>query len=113
MRLRHLQRLRSFQAVQIAQTEFLDAVLGLKALHLELGEFIAYSLRLIRDSRLNRYTLGSNLVQVLVDRLRTPESLEMAIERAAQLISDPDPVPDAKREYSSAAFEALSAETLC
>ena len=91
-----------FQAVGIAQTEFLDAVLGLKALHLELGEFIDQGLVLIRDSRLNRYTLGSNLVQVLVDRLRTPESLEMAIERAAQLISDPDPVPDQKREYSSA-----------
>jgi hypothetical protein len=91
-----------FEAVGIAQTKFLDAVLGLKAEHLELGEFIDHGLRLIRDSRLNRYTLGSKLVQVLVDRLRTPESLEIAIERAAQLHSKPDPVPDPKREYSSA-----------
>ena len=90
-----------FQSVGISQTEFFDAVLGLKAEHLELGKFIYYSLRLIRDSRLNRYSLGSNLVQVLVDRLRTPESLEMAIQRAAQWISNPDPAPDPKRKYSS------------
>jgi hypothetical protein len=48
---------------------------------------------------LNRYTIGSNLAQVLVDRLRTPESLELAIERAAQLHSKPDPAPGPKREY--------------
>jgi hypothetical protein len=88
-----------FQSVGIAQTEFLDAVFGLQAEHLELAKFIDHGLHLIRDSRLNRYTLGSNLAQVLVDRLRTPESLELAIERAAQLHSRPDPEPGLKREY--------------
>jgi hypothetical protein len=88
-----------FESVGIAQTEFLDAVFGLKAEHLELDKFIDYSLQLVRDSRLNRYTLGSNLAQVLVDRLRTPESLELAIERAVQLHSKPDPAPGPKREY--------------
>jgi hypothetical protein len=89
-----------FQSVGIAQTEFLDAVFALKAEHLELVKFIDHGLQLVRDSRLNRYTIGSNLVQVLVDRLRTPESLELGIERAAQLHSKPDPAPDPKREYS-------------
>jgi hypothetical protein len=88
-----------FQSVGIAQTEFLDAVFALKAEHLELGKFIDDGLQLVRDSRLNRYTIGSNLAQVLVDRLRTPESLELAIERAAQLHSKPDPAPGPKREY--------------
>jgi len=87
-----------FQSVGIAQTEFLDAVFGLKAEHLELGKFIDYGLHLVRDSRLNRYTLGSNLAQVLVDRLRTPESLELAIERAAQLHRKPVPAPGPERE---------------
>ena len=87
-----------FQSVGIAQTEFLDAVFGLKAEHLELGKFIDHSLHLVVDSRLNRYTLRSNLAQVLVDRLRTPESLEPAIERAAQLHSGPRPAPDRKQE---------------
>jgi hypothetical protein len=91
-----------FEAVGIAQTQFLDAVLGLKAEHLALGEFIDHGLRLIRTSRLNRYTLGYNLVQVLVDRLRTPESLEMAIERAAELYSKPEPAAEPKRDHSSA-----------
>ena len=67
--------------------------------HLDVGKFIDHGLRLVADSRLNRYTLGSNLAQVLVDRLRTPESLEIAIERAAQLHSKPDPAPDQEREY--------------
>src|SRR5262249_52592088 len=62
-------------------------------------KFIDCGLRLVRDSRLNRYTIGSNLAQVLVDRLRTPESLELAIERAVQLHSKPDPVPGPKSEY--------------
>jgi hypothetical protein len=88
-----------FESVGIAQTEFLDAVLGLKAEHLELGNFIDHGLHLVRDSRLNRYTLGSDLAKVLIDRLRRPESLELAIERAAQLRSEPDPAPDPKREY--------------
>ena len=48
---------------------------------------------------MNRYTIGSNLARVLVDRLRTPQSLELAIERAAQLHSTPDPAPGPKREY--------------
>jgi hypothetical protein len=88
-----------FQSVGIAQTEFLDAVFGLKAEHLELGKFIDHGLHLVRDSRLNRYTLGSDLAQVLIDRLRTPESLELAIERAAQLHSKPDAASGPKREY--------------
>jgi hypothetical protein len=88
-----------FQSVGIAQTEFLDAVLGLKAEHLELNKFIDHGLHLVRDSTLNRYTLGSSLAEVLVNRLRQPESLELAIERAAQLHSEPDPAPDPKREY--------------
>src|SRR5438132_1549732 len=83
-----------FQSVGITQTAFLNAVLGLKVEHLNLDKFIDYSLRLVVDSRLNSYTHGSNLVQVLVDRLRRPESLELAIERAAQLYSEPDPAPD-------------------
>jgi len=88
-----------FQSVGIAQTEFLDAVLGLKAEHLELGKFIDHGLHLVRDSRLNRYTLGSDLAQVLIGRLRRPESLELAIERVAQLLSEPDPAPGPKQEY--------------
>jgi hypothetical protein len=88
-----------FQSVGITQTAFLDAVLGLKVEHLESGKFIDYGLHLVLDSRLNRYTRGSNLVQVLVDRLRTPESLELAIERAAQLHSGPHPAPDQEAEY--------------
>ena len=88
-----------FQSVGITQTAFLDAVLGLKVEHLELGKFIDYGLHLVLDSRMNRYTLGSNLLQVLVDRLRTPESLELAIERAAQLHSGAHPAPDQEEEY--------------
>jgi hypothetical protein len=80
-----------FQSVGIAQTDFLDAVLGLKGEHLQLREFIEQGLRLVMDSRLNRETVGSDLAQALVDRLRTPESLEQAIEQAAQLHAQPDP----------------------
>ena len=83
----------------IAQTEFLDAVLGLKAEHLELGKFIDHGLRLVRDSRLNRYTLGSDLAQVLIGRLRRTESLELAIERVVQLLNEPEPAPGPKEEY--------------
>ena len=88
-----------FQSVGITQTAFLDAVLGLEGEHLHLEKFIDYSLHLVVDSRLNRYTLGSSLGQVLVDRLRAPASLELAIERAAQLYSGPHRAPDQKREY--------------
>lgn len=80
-----------FQSVGIAQTEFLDAVLGLKAEHLELREFIGQGLRLVTSSRLSRETLGASLAQVLIHRLRTPESLEQAIEEAAGLPAQPDP----------------------
>src|SRR6266550_5566506 len=88
-----------FHSVGVTQTAFLDAVLGLKAEHLDTGKFIDHSLRLVVDSRLNRYTLGSDLAQVLVDRLRTPESLELAIEGAAKLHSGPHPAPDRKQDY--------------
>ncbi|MGA8660412.1 MAG: hypothetical protein WB586_30210 [Chthoniobacterales bacterium] len=91
-----------FQSVGISQTAFLDAVLGLKAEHLELHKFIDHGLHLVRDSRLNRYTLGSNLVQVLIDRLRTPESLELAIERAAHLHSETNSGPERKQNYERA-----------
>jgi hypothetical protein len=88
-----------FQSVGITQTAFLDAVLGLKLEHLDLGKFIDHGLRLVADSRLNRYTLGSDLAQILVDRLRTPESLELAIEGATKWHSGPHPAPDRKQEY--------------
>jgi hypothetical protein len=72
-------------------------------LHVNVGDSVSHSdaLRheIIGTISLNRYTLGSDLVQVLVDRLRTPESLELAIERAAQLHSGPHPAPDRKQEY--------------
>ena len=45
----------------ITQTEFLDAVLGLKLEHLELREFIGQGLRLVIDTKLSRETLGSFL----------------------------------------------------
>ncbi|MBW0000177.1 MAG: hypothetical protein JO015_13835 [Verrucomicrobia bacterium] len=84
----------AFQSVGITQTEFLDAVLGLKAEHLELHEFIGEGLRLVIDSELSRETLGSYLARVLINRLRTPESLEQAIEQAAGLYARPDPVSE-------------------
>jgi len=88
-----------FQSTGITQTAFLDAVLALKAEHLELDKFICHGLNLVISSRLNRYTLGSNLVHVLVDRLRTPESLELAIERATQLSARARSAPDGKQGY--------------
>jgi hypothetical protein len=86
-----------FQSMGIAQTEFLDAVLGLKAEHLELREFIGQGLRLVASSRLSRETIGASLAQVLINRLRTPESLEQAIEQAAALYAQPDPASEEAR----------------
>ena len=73
----------------IAQTEFLDAVFGLEVEHLELGEFIDHGLHLVRDSRLNRYTLGSDLAQVFIDRLRAPESLELRLSERRNCTASP------------------------
>jgi hypothetical protein len=49
-----------FQFVGIAQTEFLDAVLGLKAEHLELGKFIDHGLHLVRARGLGRRLLADS-----------------------------------------------------
>ena len=81
-------------------------MLGLKAEHLELGKFIDHGLRLVRDSRLNRYTLGSDLAQVLIGRLRRTESLELAIERVAQLLNEPEPAPGPQEEPRDSLSEA-------
>ena len=48
---------------------------ALKAEHLELGKFIDGGLQLVRDSRLNRYTIGSNLATVLFTGPASQESL--------------------------------------
>ncbi len=74
-------------------------MLGLKAEHLNLDKFVDHGLQHVRNSRLAGDTLGSELVEVLVGKLRTPEALKLAVERAAQLFREPQPASDRTNEY--------------
>ena len=58
---------------------------------------------------LPKKTRGSELVQLLVEKLRTPEALELAVERTEQLLRDPRPAPNRTNEYHlSEGFKRLA-----
>ncbi len=71
-----------FESVGITQTEFYRQVLALHENVVSKRELIAKALTLFTDNDVNRYTLYSDLMRVIIEFLRTPDLKSLAIEHA-------------------------------
>ncbi|MCP4399712.1 MAG: hypothetical protein GY801_20705 [bacterium] len=76
----------SFQSVGIEQSEFFQSVLTLKFAHIPQHEFIKQAISLVVDNGLNRYTLYTNLMDVVLGFLPGPDAKELAIQTCDELL---------------------------
>ena len=92
----------SFESVGIEQKDFFNGVLLLKYQVEPKREFIKDALKLMIYNSLNRYTLHSTLIEVILSYLKTTDLLEMAIEENDKLmqIEKGKPVSKARQDYS-------------
>ena len=74
-----------FESVGIAQAEFFRQVLTLHESVVSKRELIEKALALIDDNGVNRYTLYSDLMSVILGFLRTPDLRSIAIEQANEM----------------------------
>jgi len=93
-----------FESAGIEQKDFFDRVLFLKYQVESQRAFIKNAQMLMIDNFLNRYTLHSDLIEVILSFLKTSDLLEMAIEenKALLLLEKERSVPtsrDSFRDY--------------
>jgi len=70
----------SFESIRITQEDFYRQVLSLKFQIESKKQFIKNAVELIINNSVNRYTLYSDLMNVFLEFLKTPDLKEMAIE---------------------------------
>jgi hypothetical protein len=94
-----------FRSVGIDQTEFLDIVIARK---LGAGinvESIKSSIMLVINSNVDRETLHSSLIDVLVMNLKTPDSREMAIKQCIIIKDELKGQRPAKKTWDLSTYE--------
>jgi hypothetical protein len=69
-----------FRSIGVAQDDFLDRVLTLRQASEPPADFVRRGLTLALDSQLDRETVHSTLMEVLLKHLKTPALREMALE---------------------------------
>ncbi len=74
-----------FRSVGIEQTALLDMVITRKLGSSISKESVKSAIALVINSRVDRETLHSSLICVLVENLKTPDSKEIAIEQCVAL----------------------------
>lgn len=92
----------AFESVGIPQPDFFRQVLLLKHELVDRKTFIEEAFLLMINTRLNRYTLHSHLMYVVLEFLKTPELREMAISDCSVLMEaiKMGPHPKKERSYS-------------
>lgn len=78
----------SFQSVGIEQPVFFKSILLLKSNHLPLNDFIKEAVSLIVNNSLNRYTLYTTLMKIVLEFLDSPDSKELAVEVCDELLQE-------------------------
>ena len=76
----------SFESIGIEQKDFFSRVLFLKYQFEPKRTFIRNALNLMNNNSLNRYTLYSTLIEVILSFLKSTDMLEMAIEENSKLL---------------------------
>jgi hypothetical protein len=76
----------SFESVGIEQQEFFRRILSLKYDYEDKKSFLKNALLLLTNTRLNRYTLYSTLMNVILEFLKTPGLREMTVSQCTELI---------------------------
>jgi hypothetical protein len=89
-----------FRSVGIEQADFLRQVLTLARARLPPDDYVPHALELVTESELDRSTVSTELISVLVEQLPTPALKEMAIAAATRKIAETD------REQAAARREA-------
>ena len=93
-----------FEAAGIEQTEFYKTIITLLQEAEGKGFTVEEAIRILAYNPLNRYTLYSDLMYVLIDTLDLPDLKKRAIDRIQKMIheseheqNDPDKVDDARQ----------------
>ncbi len=90
----------AFESVGIRQPDFFRQILTLKYEFEDKKTFIKNALMLMINTRLNRYTLHSDLMMVILEFLKTPELREMAVSECTDLMKAVKMGPRSKKESS-------------
>jgi hypothetical protein len=92
----------SFESIGIEQKEFFTRVLFLKFQIEPKRIFINNALKLMLENSVNRYTLYSDLIHVILSYLKTNDMIEIAIDQTNQLleIEKDKQITKLKNEYS-------------
>ncbi len=88
----------SFQSVGIEQPVFFKSVLTLKFRYESRKEFVKQAISLIVDNSVNRYTLYTNLMDVALEFLTTPDVKELAIQTCDELLQQVKTSPIPQKE---------------
>ncbi len=76
----------SFESIGIEQKDFFNRVLFLKFQIEPKRNFISNALKLMLDNSVNRYTLYSDLLHVILSYLKSTDMIEIAIDQTNQLL---------------------------
>ncbi len=76
----------TFQSVGIEQKEFFHRVLSLKYKHENKPDFVKNAISLMVNNSLNRYTLYSTLMYVILEFLKTPDMKELGVDKCKELL---------------------------
>lgn len=90
-----------FDSVGIEQTELFDRVLTLHQKVLPPREFVSHGLTLALGHGLNRWTLYSHLMRVVLEHLRTPALKELALEECTARLNRLEPPDPGKKPWAS------------
>ncbi|MCB9267622.1 MAG: hypothetical protein H6558_21575 [Lewinellaceae bacterium] len=96
-----------FRSIGIEQTDFYKAVLDIREEAMGKTGLVDKGISLIMDNYLDRNTLYSDLMMVLVEKLSTPDLKYAAIDKSKQLLKDNGFDPE-KRKKESFSFSSDS-----
>jgi len=101
-----------FQSVGIEQPEFFRKVLTLKFQHKGKDESLKGALLLLINTTLNRTTVRSELMKVILEFLSTPDLREVAITKCNELIETIKREPLPKKDWNSSSYKYKKEEKL-
>ena len=95
----------SFESTGIEQKEFFHRVLLLKSQHEKKPDFVRNAISIMINNGLNRYTLYSTLMDVIIDFVKTPDLKEMAITTCDELLLELKSDHTTKRNSDTFTYE--------
>lgn len=95
----------SFQSVGIEQREFFRKVLALKYQCEDKNTFIKNALLSMANNPLNRYTLHEDIMEVILEFIKTPDLREMTIAKCSELIEIIKREPLSKKDGHRSVYE--------